>query len=74
VEWLVMKGLALKVIKGKIDEVKGEVKIGWVQARVLDVGQVGVLRERLGEWRRMVKEGELYVESHAKDIINAVPA
>ena len=74
VEWLVMKGLALKVIKGKIDEVKGEVKIGWVQARVLDMQQIGVLRERLGEWRSMVKAGESYVERHAKDIITSTPA
>ena len=74
VEWLVMKGLALKVIKGKIDEVKGEVKIGWVQARVLDMKQIGLLRERLGEWRKMVKEGEAYVERHAKDIITSLPA
>ena len=73
VEWLVMKGLALKVIRGKIDEVKGEVKIGWVQARVLDRQQIGVLKERLGEWRKMVKQGEAYVESHARDIINVTP-
>ena len=74
VEWLVMKGLALKVIKGKIDEVKGEVKIGWVQARVLDVRQIGLLRERLGQWRKMVKDGEHYVETHAKDIVTVASA
>ena len=73
VEWLVMKAMALKVIKGSIDEVAGQVRIGWVQARVLDVGQIGVLRQRLGEWRKLVKEGELYIEQNATEIITAVP-
>ena len=72
VEWLVMKAMALKVVKGSIDEVAGQVRIGWVQARVLDVGQIGVLRQRLGEWRKLVKEGELYIEQNAKEIITAV--
>ena len=69
VEWLVMKAMALKVVKGTIDEVDGLVRIGWVQARVLDVGQIGVLRQRLGEWRKLVKEGELYIEQNANEII-----
>ena len=73
VEWLVMKAMALKVVKGSIDEVAGQVRIGWVQARVLDVGQIGVLRQRLGEWRKLVKEGELYIEQNAKEIITAMP-
>lgn len=72
VEWLVMKAMALKVIKGSIDEVAGQVRIGWVQARVLDVGQIGVLRQRLGEWRKLVKEGENYIEQNATEIITAV--
>ena len=74
VEWLVMKALALQVIKGRIDEVAAAVSIGWVQARVLDMQQIRVLRDRLGEWRKQVKEGEIYVEQHAREIITAVPA
>jgi len=50
VELLVMKGLALKLIKGVIDGVTSTVTITWVQPRVLDLKQVTKMRDRIQNW------------------------
>ncbi|PPQ82776.1 hypothetical protein CVT25_009271 [Psilocybe cyanescens] len=50
VEFLVMKALSLKLIKGSIDEVDQKVLVTWVQPRVLSREQIGGLANRIGEW------------------------
>jgi 26S proteasome regulatory subunit N9 len=56
VEHLAMRALALGLIRGSIDQVEGVVRVTWVQPRVLDRAQMGVLVERLGEWATRVGE------------------
>jgi 26S proteasome regulatory subunit N9 len=55
VEMLVMRAMALELIKGSIDEVAGSVTVTWVQPRVLDLEQIAQLRDRLSEWKENVK-------------------
>jgi len=74
VEWLVMKALALKVIKGRIDEVKQEVRIGWVQARILNQQQINTLQQRLQQWAKQVDQAALYVQQNAEQIVTTLPA
>ncbi|KAH9476676.1 putative 26S proteasome regulatory subunit rpn9 [Psilocybe cubensis] len=50
VEFLVMRALSLKLIKGSIDEVDQKVLITWVQPRVLSREQIAGLSNRIGEW------------------------
>ncbi|KZV72320.1 hypothetical protein PENSPDRAFT_663848 [Peniophora sp. CONT] len=50
VEHLLMKALALKLIRGEIDQVDSIARISWVQPRVLSREQIGLLAKRLGEW------------------------
>ncbi len=69
VEWLIMKGLALKVIKGHMDEVEKTVKITWVAPRVLDQDQIKQLKNRLNQWQKEVDQTTLFVESNAQHII-----
>ena len=56
VEHLLLKALALGLIRGTIDQVSREVHVIWVQPRVLDRNQVGSMREKLGAWLGKVNE------------------
>lgn len=50
VELLLMRALSLKLVKGYIDEVRQIVEISWVQPRALDMDQLAMLRQKLGQW------------------------
>lgn len=50
VEWVVMKGMALGLIKGSIDEVAQSVQVTWIQPRVLDIAQLSAINQQLGIW------------------------
>eukprot|EP00123_Amoebidium_parasiticum_P009230 comp19344_c0_seq1/m.22270 comp19344_c0_seq1/g.22270 ORF comp19344_c0_seq1/g.22270 comp19344_c0_seq1/m.22270 type:complete len:382 (-) comp19344_c0_seq1:94-1239(-) len=50
VEYLVMRALSLKLIRGTIDEVTKTVRVTWVQPRVLDRQQVEGMAVRLAQW------------------------
>jgi 26S proteasome regulatory subunit N9 len=50
VEHLVMKAMAKKLIKGKIDEVLQMVLVTWVKPRILDTVRIGLMRERMDQW------------------------
>jgi 26S proteasome regulatory subunit N9 len=50
VEWLLMKAMALGLVKGKIDEVESFVKVTWIQPRVLDVTQLAAVNDQLAIW------------------------
>ncbi|CAM9433882.1 unnamed protein product [Ascophyllum nodosum] len=68
VEWLVMRAMSLKLVKGVMDEVDRLVHVTWVQPRVLDNAQLARLNERLGEWRGRVDEAHLYVEEQTPEL------
>jgi len=69
VEWLVMKALALGVLRGEIDQVKQIVRIHWVAPRVLDIEQVKAIQKRLGVWQQEVEQATLFVENNAQHVI-----
>lgn len=50
VEWVIMKSMALSLVKGSIDEVSQSVKVTWIQPRVLDVAQLASVNQQLGTW------------------------
>lgn len=68
VEWLVMRAMSLKLVKGVMDEVARLVEVTWVQPRVLDDQQLARLSERLGEWRGRVSEAHAYVEEETPEL------
>lgn len=69
IEFLVMKALSLKLVKGSIDEVEQKVHMTWVQPRVLDREQIAVMQKKLSLWTTDVKEMEKLVEDKAQDIL-----
>lgn len=50
-----MKTMALGLIKGYIDQVEQCLVATWVQARVLNKDQVGILKDRITQWQANVK-------------------
>ncbi|KAF8789120.1 26S proteasome non-ATPase regulatory subunit like protein [Argiope bruennichi] len=69
VELLVMKALSLGLVKGSIDQVDKTVNMSWVQPRVLDIEQIGGMKQRLDHWCQEVQSMELLLENKAYDIL-----
>jgi len=63
VELLVMKALSVKLIRGEIDEVNQTVTISWVQPRVLDIVQIGKMRDRVFQWTEDVQSVLNYMQN-----------
>ncbi|CAG8745321.1 26598_t:CDS:2, partial [Racocetra persica] len=68
VEYLVMKALSLKLIRGSIDQVGEVVVVTWVQPRVLDKDQIDNMRQRLQEWDENVKKTAIFVENETPEL------
>ncbi|GES78124.1 PCI-domain-containing protein [Rhizophagus clarus] len=68
VEYLIMKALSLKLIRGSIDQVREVVMVTWVQPRVLDLVQIDGMRQRLQEWDENVKKTAVIVENETPEL------
>ncbi|CAG9315075.1 unnamed protein product [Blepharisma stoltei] len=69
IEWLLMKAMALELIKGEIDEVNKTVRITWLQPRVLDTSRIHLIQNRLGEWKTTVNEVLKHLEDQSKELL-----
>jgi len=69
VEWLLMKALALKVLRGSIDQVAQQVRLTWVAPRVLDKSQIQALQDRLAAWQDDVEQTAIFVENNAQAVL-----
>lgn len=69
VEWMLMSAMSANLIKGVIDQVDQTVNITWVQPRILDKQQLGVISEQLDGWARRVKDSLLTVEEQAAELL-----
>ena|SRR5579862_2580157 len=68
VEYLVMKALALGLIRGTIDQVDQIVRITWMQGRVLDRKGVEGMKERLETWSQGVNALEEWVHRTGTEV------
>lgn len=68
VEWLVMKGLSLGLVKGSIDEVAKKANLHWVQPRVLNLQQIAGMRAKLDVWCKSVNETAAMVQAHTPEL------
>ena len=46
VEFMVMKSMALQLVKGSIDQIKGEVTVSWVAPKVLENDRLGTMLKK----------------------------
>lgn len=70
VEWVIMRALSLKLIKGTMDQVDQTVDITWVMPRVLDKKQMSELATRFGEWAVKVSKTKDYMMEHTGALLN----
>jgi 26S proteasome regulatory subunit N9 len=68
IEHLIMKALSLGLLRGTIDQVAGVAHISWVQPKVLDMKQIGAMRERLLDWDSSVNQLGNWIEGAGKDV------
>jgi 26S proteasome regulatory subunit N9 len=69
VEHLVMKAMALGLIKGEIDEVEQVVSVGWLQPRVLDAERISLLNKRMSEWKGTICSVLRHLEDQSKELL-----
>lgn len=69
VELLIMKALALDLVKGEIDQVAGVVDMSWVLPRVLDRPQIAGMATTLDDWMSSINSMEKLMESRAAEIL-----
>jgi 26S proteasome regulatory subunit N9 len=68
IEHLVMKALSLGLLRGTIDQVDAVAHITWVQPKVLDMKQIGNMRQRLLDWDSSVNQLGNWIETAGKDV------
>ena len=68
VEWVLMRAMSLKLIKGSIDEVQQAVEITWVVPRVLDVSKISALGVQMNQWGNKVKDMLVNLEDQTVEI------
>lgn len=68
IEHLIMKALSLGLLRGTIDQVDEVAHITWVQPKVLDMTQVGALRQRLIDWDSSVNQLGNWIETAGNDV------
>ncbi|ODV92557.1 hypothetical protein CANCADRAFT_88984 [Tortispora caseinolytica NRRL Y-17796] len=68
VEHLIMKALSIKLIEGSIDQVSQTVTISWIQPRILNIEQIGAMRDRLVSWDKTVSNVTAWVDSLGADL------
>ncbi len=65
-----MKAFSLQVVRGIIDQVEQNVRIKWVQPRVLDKQQIGSMRDRMLNWSKDAHQASIYLENNAPELIH----
>jgi 26S proteasome regulatory subunit N9 len=68
IEHLIMKALSLGLLRGTIDQVDEVAHITWVQPKVVDMKQIGNMRQRLLEWDSNVNQLGNWIEAAGKDV------
>eukprot|EP00099_Drosophila_melanogaster_P023411 NP_651177.1 regulatory particle non-ATPase 9, isoform A [Drosophila melanogaster] len=69
VELLIMKALALDLVRGEIDQVAGVVNMSWVQPRVLNRSQIVGMASTLDTWMGAITNMEKLMENRAAEIL-----
>eukprot|EP01083_Nonionella_stella_P176378 616879_1 len=56
VEYLIMKAMSLKLIKGVVDEIDRTVQIQWVKPAILDISQMQAINKKVNAWIAKIQQ------------------
>ena len=70
VEWLIMKAMSIGLIRGVVDEIDQEVRVSWVQPRVLNQSQMESLKEKIATWSLVTEDTLNYVKNNTTELLN----
>ena len=68
VELLLIKALSLKLIRGTIDEVDQNINITWAIPHALDMAQIAVMKDNIGDWRTKTEGTMKFVEDESPEL------
>lgn len=68
VEWVLMRALALNLIKGTMDEIAQTIQVTWVMPRVLNKEHIALVAGQLEGWMARVKSTLTTVEDQAAEL------
>lgn len=68
VEWILMRLMSLKLLKGEIDEFSQTAEISWIQPRELDALSIKNLSDQLQNWTNNVKTALQVIEENTPDL------
>jgi len=69
VEYLVMKAMALNLIRGLIDQVKRLVHIDWIKPRYLSKAHMEIMSKRLANWSQTTEKVIRLVEEQSSELL-----
>lgn len=62
VEFMVMKAMALQLVKGSINQIKREVTVTWVAPKVLESDRIATMLTKFEEWDTGVKKMQQLIQ------------
>ena len=62
VEFMVMKAMALGLVRGSINQIKNDVTITWVAPKVLETHRISTMLGKFEEWESGVKGVETLIQ------------
>eukprot|EP01027_Heterolobosea_sp_BB2_P024162 GEZU01036366.1.p1 GENE.GEZU01036366.1~~GEZU01036366.1.p1 ORF type:complete len:382 (-),score=119.78 GEZU01036366.1:265-1410(-) len=68
VELLLLKALALGLIRGVLNQVDQTVSVTWVQPRVLDRNQIAIIKGKIGSWIDKVHSTLVFLEKETPEL------
>lgn len=63
VEFMVMKAMALGLVKGSIDQIRREVTVSWVAPKVLEKHNIEIMASKFTQWHQGVHQVEQTLKS-----------
>lgn len=69
VEYLVMKAMALNLIRGMIDQVNAIVHIDWIKPRYLSKAHMEIMSKRLANWAAVTEQVVRQVEDQSHELL-----
>lgn len=69
IEYLVMKSLSLKLIKGTINQVSEEVEVTWIHPRTMTLEQISGMKKKLEIWNEKVSSLAAYMGNNGGELL-----